>query len=190
MRHRIARCSIVAAVAMLLCESAAFAQTTNQKDELVSTLSKLAESAARGYVAPIVSAFGANLNSGWVHSVPNPVRTSLDLEFGVVGMASFFSASSKSFNLAGSFNFNHDEADLLIPRNYTGAFRDSIISEIMKLPFTVTISGPTIVGPKTDSVRIAFSGGTVGVTYQGVSNSVGLDPVVLSTGVTGYLDSL
>ena len=190
MRHRITYGSTIITVTMLLLQCAGIAQTTDQKDEILSTLSKLAESAARGYVAPIVSGFGADLNSGWVHRAPDPVKTSLDLEFGVVGMGSFFSTSSKSFSNSGAFNFNHDEADLLIPRSYTGAFRDSIISEIMKLPFTVTISGPTIVGPKTDSVRIAFSGGTVGVTYQGVSDSVGLNPLLISTGVTGFLDSL
>jgi Family of unknown function (DUF6588) len=190
LRNGIASRSALIAAAILLWQSAVFAQATNQKDELVSTLGKLAESAARGYVAPIVSGFGADLNSGWIHSVPNPTKASLDLEFGVVGMGSFFSESSKSFGSSGSFKFNHDEADLLIPRDFTGEFRDSIRSQIMKLPFTVSISGPTIVGSSHDSVRIAFSGGTVKVDYQGITDTVGLNALVISTGVTGFLDSL
>ncbi len=180
---------VLMALAIVTFQGAATAQTTAQKDEFVSTMAKLAESAAKGYVAPIVSGFGADLNSGWIHSVPNPVKGSVDLEFGIVGMGAFFSAFSKSFSNGGTFKFNYDEADLLIPRSYTGAFRDSIRSEIMKLPFTVTISGPTIVGSKNDSVRIAFSGGTVKVNYQGLSDSVGLNPLVISTGVTGFLEN-
>lgn len=189
-RYGIACRSTFIAAAMLLFQCAGIAQTTNQKDEILSTLGKLAESAARGYVAPIVSGFGADLNSGWVHMVPDPVKASLNLEFGVVGMGSFFSASSKSFSSSGTFKFNHDEAELLIPRSFTGAFRDSIRSEIMRLPFTVSMSGPTIVGSSHDSVRIAFSGGTVKVDYQGITDTVGLNPLVISTGVTGFLDSL
>lgn len=182
---------VIAALGCIFFQGKALAQSNTGRDELVSTLSKLAASAAKGYVAPIVSGFGADLNSGWVHRVPNPTKSSLDLEFGLVGMGSFFSATSKSFSDNGTFNFNHDEADLLIPRSYTGDFRDSITSAIMRLPFTVTISGPTIVGSKLDSVRVAFSGGTVHVTYQTFSDSiVALNPVVISIGVTGLLENL
>lgn len=174
----------------LLLYSVAGAQTTSQKDGLVSTLGKLAESAARAYVSPIVSGFGADLNSGWVHRVPAPVKASLDLEVGIVGMGSFFSTSSRSFNKSGSFKFSYGQADLLIPKSYTGAFRDSIRSQLMRTPFTVSISGPTLIGSKMDTVNVRFSGGTANVTYQGVNRSITLNPLDISTGVTGFLENL
>lgn len=178
------------AAVLLLFHTLAFAQTSGQKEGLVSTLSKLAESAAQAYVAPIVSGFGANLNSGWVHRVPAPVKTSLDLELGVVGMGSFFSTSSKSFDTQGTFKFSYNQADLLVPRSYTGAYRDSIRSQLMKIPFTVSISGPTIVGSKLDTIHVNYSGGTVNVSYQGVTQSITLNPLEISTGVTGFLENL
>ncbi|MCL5021286.1 MAG: hypothetical protein M1339_06465 [Bacteroidetes bacterium] len=189
-RYGIPHKSALIAAIFLLSHAMAFAQTTGQKNGLVTTLGKLAESAAEAYVAPVVSGFGANLNSGWVHRVPAPVKTSLDLELGVVGMGSFFSASSKSFNTEGSFKFNYNQADLLIPRSYTGAYRDSIRSQLMKIPFTVSISGPTIVGSKLDTVHVSYSGGTVSVSYQGVNQSITLNPLEVSTGVTGFLENL
>ncbi len=182
--------SVLISTAIFVLRSTSYAQTSGNKNGLVSTLGRLAESAARGYVAPIVSGFGADLNSGWVESVPPPVIASLDIKLGIVGMGSFFSPSSKSFDAQGTFEFNHNQADLLIPRSYTGALRDSIRSEIMKIPFNVTIAGPTIVGSKLDTIAVRFGGGTATVNYSGTKQSVNLNPLVVSTGVTGFLENL
>ncbi|MDP3682620.1 MAG: hypothetical protein Q8S01_01690, partial [Ignavibacteria bacterium] len=38
---------------------------------LQETLSNLSNDAAQAYVSPIISGFGANLNSGWVHKSPS-----------------------------------------------------------------------------------------------------------------------
>ncbi|HEY9164707.1 MAG TPA: DUF6588 family protein [Candidatus Kryptonia bacterium] len=175
---------------VLISAGTAFGQTTAQKDELLSTLGNLAESAARSYVSPLVSGFGADLNSGWVHRTPDPTKLSLDLEFGLVGMFSFFSESSKSFSSSGSFKFDYRETDLLIPNNYAGEERDSIRSQLMNIPFTVTLSGPTVVGSNTDTIRVKFSGGTASVVYKGVKESISLDPIEFSTHVTAILQEL
>jgi hypothetical protein len=174
-----------------ICTGSAFAQSGSSGNDLQSTLSSLSESAATGYVSPIVSGFGADLNSGWVHSAPKATKFSFDLEFGIVGMGSFFSSGSKSFNTSAPYNFGYNDADNMIPNAITGARRDSIRTSIMNLPLTVAISGPTIVGSKGDTVKVTFSGGTVSFTApNGARDSVNIPSYIASTGVTGYLENL
>lgn len=168
----------------------ALAQSNSSNSDLQYTLGKLAESAAKGYVAPIVSGFGADLNSGWIHRAPGSVKSSFDLEIGIVAMGSFFSSPSKSFSISAPYKFDYYSADRMLPSNYTGAYRDSLRQQIMNIPFNVTISGPTIVGSKGDSVKVNFSGGTATVTYNGVKQTVNVNPVVVNTGVTGFLENL
>ncbi len=161
-----------------------------QSNDLQSTLGKLATSAAQGYVAPVVSGFGADLNSGWVHRAPGAVPFSFDLEIGVVGSGAFFSSPNKSFAVSAPYNFDYNSAEKILPTTYTGAFRDSVIQQIMNIPFTVSISGPTIVGSNSDSVRVSFSGGTATVNYQGHQQSVTVNSIDINTGVTGFLQNL
>ena len=41
--------------------------------DLETTLRKLSQDAGSAYVAPVVSAIGADLNGGWFHESPRPV---------------------------------------------------------------------------------------------------------------------
>jgi len=153
-----------------------------QTSELEQTLAKITGDASKAYVAPISSAFGANLNSGWVHNAPKATKFSFDLEVGFVAMATLFGSSNQTFTSSGSFRFNYDQADQLIPSNVTGSRREQIRNEIMTRDFTVSISGPTIVGKKTDSIKVVFPGATI----QG--ETIGRQTIVLP--VTGYLEEV
>ncbi len=153
-----------------------------QTSELEQTLAKITGDASKAYVAPISSAFGANLNSGWVHSAPKATKFSLDIEVGFVAMATLFGSSNQTFSSSGSFRFNYNQAEQLIPSNITGTQRTQIRNEILSRDFTVTISGPTIIGKKTDSVKVIFPGATI----QG--QTLAQKTIVLP--VTGYLEEL
>jgi len=153
-----------------------------QTSELEQTLAKITGDASKAYVAPISSAFGANLNSGWVHSAPKATKFSLDIEVGFVAMATLFGSSNQTFTSSGKFRFNSAQAEQLIPSNITGTQRAQIKNEILSRDFTVSISGPTIVGKKTDSVKVKFPGAVI----QG--QILGAKDIVLP--VTGYLEEL
>jgi hypothetical protein len=90
-----------------------------QTSELEQTLAKITGDASKAYVAPISSAFGANLNSGWVHSAPKATKFSLDIEVGFVAMATLFGSSNQTFTSSGKFRFNSAQAEQLIPSNIT-----------------------------------------------------------------------
>lgn len=153
-----------------------------QTSDLEQTLAKITGDASKAYVAPISSAFGANLNSGWVHNAPKATKFSFDLEVGFVAMATLFGSSNQTFASSGSFRFNSTQAEQIIPPNITGSIRASIKNEILSRDFTVTISGPTIVGKKTDSIKVKFPGAVI----QG--QTLGAKEIVLP--VTGYLEEL
>lgn len=165
---------------LIFLVSSAFLQA--QTSELEQTLAKITGDASKAYVAPISSAFGANLNSGWVHSAPKATKFSLDIEVGFVAMATLFGSSNQTFSSSGSFRFNSAQAEQLIPSNITGTQRAQIKNEILSRDFTVTISGPTIVGKKTDSIKVVFPGATI----QG--QTLAQKTIVLP--VTGYLEEL
>lgn len=165
---------------LIFLVSSAFLQA--QTSELEQTLAKITGDASKAYVAPISSAFGANLNSGWVHSAPKATKFSLDIEVGFVAMATLFGSSNQTFSSSGSFRFNSAQAEQLIPSNITGTQRAQIKNEILSRDFTVTISGPTIVGKNTDSIKVVFPGATI----QG--QTLAQKTIVLP--VTGYLKEL
>ncbi|HTR82541.1 MAG TPA: DUF6588 family protein, partial [Bacteroidota bacterium] len=197
---------------LALC-SALMMSTVVQAQSLDSTLQKLAGDAARGYVGPIVSGFGSDLNGGWFHKAPESKMFGFDLEFGIVGMGTTFGAGAKTFaTSSNNFQFDNATASQLVPLSaiptsatvngtsqpLTTAQRQSIQTQIANqitgVTFSVGIAGPTIIGSKKDSVKINFSGlnKTFNVTVSGQNGTV---PVTLpSTSVpipvTGLLDNV
>jgi hypothetical protein len=154
----------------------------NDNKDLQTVLQSLSKEAATAYVGPTVSALGANLNSGWVHGAPKATILGIDIEFGFVAMGTFFSDNNKTFSTSGTYRFNRQQAEQLVPSNYQGTTRDAMISQIIQQDFNVGIKGPTIVGAKSDSVNIIFQGATVN------GNTVPGKNIVLP--VTGLLENL
>jgi len=148
---------------------------------LDETLAKITGDASKSYVSPIISAFGSNLNTGWVHRSPQAKVFGIDIEFGVVGMATFFSDESKTFSSRGFFRFDSSQA-ANIAAGISPAIRNAVIDSIRSRDFMVEISGPTIVGSKNDSIRVIFPGSVIN------GQTLGKKTIVLP--VTGYLEEL
>jgi hypothetical protein len=156
------------------------------QDDLQTTLGKLSKDAASSYVAPTVSAFGADLNSGWVHRVPKATIFGIDVEFGIVAFGTFFGDNNKTFSTSGIFRFTRDQANQLVPANYPTQVRNDLINQIIQQDINVGISGPTIVGAKSDSVKIGYHGATLtsnGQNYTLPSKNIALP-------VTGFLEDI
>ena len=158
---------------------------------LQENLEKLAEDAARGYISPIVDGFGADLNAGWYHRVPKGTKFSINVEFGLVAMGAFFSEEHRRFSTSsGSFNFDRATANDMIPPMILDPLRSSLIDQLIDIPLSVTISGPTVVGSEDEQIQVAFSGGSV--TFRslttGADTAIGLSPASELLPVGGLID--
>ena len=169
---------------------------------LQETMQKISADAAKAYVAPIVSGFGADLNGGWFHRAPSAKMFGFDLEFGLVAMGAKISDGNKTFEFTGNFQFaggapgDNSPAENVakgIPGNaYANAAsvpgqQQAIINKIASLNFPVTLHGPTVVGPKDEFLTLSFQ--TQNITVNGSTYAIGTSPVVLD-GVGGALDNV
>lgn len=167
-----------------------------QAQDLTETLTKMAGSAAQGYVQPVASGFGANLNGGWFHKSPQTKIFGIDLELGLVAMGTFTTEENKTFTANGAFRFGggtvgsgsqSEDIAKNIP-NYnllSNTQKQNVINTISNTEFQVGISGPTIVGTKQDTMKIAVPSKTInvnGTPYTINGNTQTLD------GVVGLLD--
>lgn len=202
---------LLAICGALMTWTAAYSQS------LDSTLQKLAGDAARGYVGPIVSGFGSDLNGGWFHKAPSAKMFGFDLEFGAVGMGTTFSTASKTFATTSSnFQVDNATAKQLVPlsaipttasingsnQTLTLAQRQSIqsqmISQLTGATFSVGITGPTIIGSKSDSVKINFSSFSKTFNVTNINGVTGANATVtlsrpatsVATPVTGLLNNV
>jgi hypothetical protein len=139
-----------------------------QGDNLNNVLSNLSTDAAKAYVRPAVSGFGADLNSGWMHKIVPGDRFALDIELTVVGIGTYFNnTNSNTFSTSGFFRFNRDQAAILTANVSDQNARNAIINQIISQDFQVGISGPTIIGSKNQHVMVSFPGQTF--TYNSQS---------------------
>lgn len=184
------RFTICAAIAFLLTPNLMFSQTTTQQDEdLQGIMRKLAEGAAKSYVNPIVSGFGTNLNSGWFHRAPWATMFGFDFEFGLVGMATLFQDENRSFASQGSFRFTDEQAQYLAENsNAPAQYQPDVKNAILSQEFQVSFAGPTIVGKKTDSVRVGFPGKTITVNTGAGPQNFTLPSQLFALPVTGLLE--
>lgn len=153
---------------------------------LEETLSGLSKTAGKAYVAPVVSAFGSNLNSGWVSRVPEATLLGFYLDLKIVAMGSFFSSDVKKFTASDKFTFNDSQIDEILQRSglkTSNPAYNSIKNEMRQTPFDVTFSGPTIIGSKKDTLRINFPGKNI-QGYQVQPYNLVIKQVI------GFLDEL
>ena len=59
---------------------------------LTNSLQQLSSDVAKSYISPLISGYGADMNSGWVQRVPLPVKVGFNFSAGVVFMGSFLHA--------------------------------------------------------------------------------------------------
>ncbi len=163
------------------------------------TMSKLSMDAAKAYVNPIVSGFGVNMNGGWFHRAPRAEMFGFDLEFGVVAMGTYFKDENKTFSNSGSFAFSQDQATSLtnfvnsdpsIPSSQKSNVQNYLVQQITQSTFSLTVSGPTVVGSKSDSVKIRFNSKTYNVPGYGSVTVPGQDVALPVVGFLGELPAL
>ncbi len=142
----------------------------SEDKSLSETLSSLSEDVAEGYLAPIGSAFGTNLNAGWFHRAPEATKLSFDLEIGVVAMGSMFPDDATSFSKAGNFQFSQTEADQILQNsNITpgNPVYNTLLNELTSNSYSIDVSGATIIGKEDDYMQIVFPGQTIQGTTLG-----------------------
>jgi len=147
--------------------STASAQGTNGED-LEGFLEGLSMDAASKYVAPIVSAFGSNLNGGWFHKAPSSKIFGLNIEVGVVGMATFYPKDPEylSFDTSGDFQFSSSQASDLVTgisldptlEPFRNQIEADLIDAITGREIYVGISGATVIGDPEDYIEIEYGG--------------------------------
>lgn len=136
-------------------------------NDLNQTLNNLSMDAAKAYVNPIISAFGSNLNSGWASNVPQSKIFGLDIELKILAQASFFPNDAKSFSSTGSFRLTSSQADDILANstNIPTAAKAEIKNQMLSTPFQLNIAGPTIIGSKTQEVKVSFPSKTFTTNY-------------------------
>ena len=137
-------------------------------EELKEFLEGLSMDAATLYVAPVVSAFGSNLNGGWFHRAPSSKIFGLSIEAGVVGMGTFYPKDEEylSFDIDGDFQFSASQAaDIvaLIPLDpslepFRAQIENDLIDAIAGREIFVGISGATVIGDPEDYIEIEYGG--------------------------------
>jgi len=148
-----------------------------QAQSFDETIANLSTAAAQKYIEPAMTAFGSNLNSGWVNQVPSSKLFGFDLNIKLVGMGTFLNDKPKTFTSSGSFRFTSDQADHILANSGVSSSHPSYASakaELLSKNWNVNFAGPTIIGKDNESLKITFPGGTVsGLTIQPFTESVG-----------------
>lgn len=182
--------NLVLVLAVLVFSSLGYSQSMEE------TMKNLGIEAGKSFVQPVVTGFGMNLNGGWFHKSPQAKVFGIDLEIGVVAMGTFTTDQDKTFQLDGAFKFsggpvgsNSDAENLASNVNgynfMTTSQKQSVIDAIASQSFQVQMSGPTVVGTKSDFLKIVVPSQTIdvnGVPYTMNGNTQNI------TDVTGVLD--
>jgi len=186
-------------LAAFLFAVASPASAQDEEGEIEESLKQLTEKAANGYLAPIITPIGINLNGGWFHKAPPAKKFGLDLELGVVGMVTFLPEDvDRTFSVTDeNFKFSLSQADLLtsfvfsdplyagLPADVQIAIQQEVINQITGQEFTIGISGATIVGLETDTIKIDFSEATFDVDVAGYTGQVTVPAQQLDLGFGG-----
>jgi len=168
MKHWHKGALLLAAACLLLTPPPAGAQDDSNDDELSQLLSDVGEDYARGYLAPLISGFGINQNSGLYHTAHIP-NTGLTIGFAIKGMASKLGDEDKNFRVVRRV----DLSDWVDPTDPGYGEEGTIVFE-----------GPTVFGSDeaSDKGRVtAYWHGIPVYQAEGIEGLVDLDYVPLVT---------
>jgi hypothetical protein len=159
----------------------------NHSQSIEETLSHLSSDAGSAYVEPIISAFGSNMNSGWVNGVPPATLLGLHFQVRLIVIGTFLQDANRTFFASGKFRYTSSQADDILlasgfdPSNTPNY--DNLKNEILSQEWQVNIAGPTITGSSDEDVKVEFPGAEI----QG--ETVG-SYVTTLRGASGFLDNL
>ncbi|MBD3411111.1 MAG: hypothetical protein GF419_13010 [Ignavibacteriales bacterium] len=133
--------------------AAAIASPTFAQEELQEKLSKQGAEVAEEYLSPIVSGFGANMNSGWFTGAPPATMMGLNAGAKVVVLGTFFADGKKDFEMTTEFILDQTMAASIVDANpdVPSQARQSLIDELTGQEVKARIYGPTVIG-SSDSV--------------------------------------
>jgi len=170
--------------------SIAFAQ---EDRSLKETLEALSQDAARSYLNPIASGFGANLNAGWFHKAPQPEKFGFDIEFGFVGMGAQFPKSADHFATSGEFQFSQNEARHILEKSadfnaLPAIVQQGLVQSLTQQTLTVKMEGATIIGPKDDKISVSY--GDLTVTDPNTNQTLNLQGDSEQLEIGGFLEEM
>jgi hypothetical protein len=188
----------VLAVFLFAVNSPATAQNHDEGGEIEETLKQLTQQAASGYLAPIITPIGIDLNGGWFHKAPPAKKFGLSLEFGLVGMLTTIPDDiDRTFSVTDTtFSFGDQQAWDLVTAIGIGdaAVEQALFDQITDQNFTVSIHGPNIMGASDDDIEIDFSGADVTFTDPNTllprTETLGAGTWALGVGGLGFLEDL
>jgi len=159
----------------------------NHSQSIDETLSHLSSDAGSAYVEPIISAFGSNMNSGWVNGVPPATLLGLHFQVRLIVIGTFLQDANRTFFASGKFRYTLSQADdILLASGFdpisTPGY-DEMRNVILSQEWQVNIAGPTITGSSDEDVKVEFPGAEI----QG--ETVGSHVTTLR-GASGFLDNL
>jgi len=159
----------------------------NHSQSIDETLSHLSSDAGSAYVEPIISAFGSNMNSGWVNGVPPATLLGLHFQVRLIVIGTFLQDANRTFIASGKFRYTLSQADdILLASGFdpisTPGY-DEMRNVILSQEWQVNIAGPTITGSSDEDVKVEFPGAEI----QG--ETVGSHVTTLR-GASGFLDNL
>lgn len=140
-----------------------------QAQSLEQTLSNLSSTAGTSYVKPVISAFGSNLNSGWVSKLPSSTKVGFHFDLKIIAAGSLFDEDDKKFLTQGKFFFDGSQVDqILAASGYNSSSQGytQLKNEMLKTEFDVSMNGPTIVGSKNEKLKIVFPKKTISASGQ------------------------
>jgi hypothetical protein len=134
--------------------------------DLKTQMSQIPGIAAGGYLQPFASVIGAQANQGWFHQPPPAKMYGFNIEFGLTQAYSGYKVDSdEHFEAYGPFRFTREQANLLIPGDYTQTERLAIINAIVQQDFQVYVYGPTLYGEAYNPGSV-LSSGSPGIQVQ------------------------
>jgi hypothetical protein len=157
---------------LILVTTSFLSSNIKGQDDLETTLTKLSNVVGKAYVAPVISSFGSNLNSGWVNMIPSASKLGLHLNLKIIGMGSFVPDDVKTFFATGNFFFTSSQIDQILQGSgysISHPVYNIIKNEMAKTEFTVAFSGPTIVGSEKEGLKVKFPGKSLqvgGLSYD------------------------
>lgn len=149
---------------------AAIAGIASADTDVNENLEQLAGDAATGYLKPIISSLGSNLNQGWFNQSPRPVKFGIDLATSVYFVGTKFASSADEFSAKTSLYVDQNLANTLgnsiaqkqaKERNISdtamiNASARELAAQLHGKTFNVTVGGPTIIGSDDDHVSYTF----------------------------------
>lgn len=131
---------------------------------LDDTIVNLATEAGYSYILPITTAFGSNLNSGWVYEVPPTGSSGFFMRLSLVAMGSFFNNESLEFDAWANYRLTTDVVDnILVNSGITveNPLFYKYKALLTAVPQQVNLSGPTVIGSSDKFLKVFYPGSKI-----------------------------